>query len=258
VKEFDTLVAVVAQLRHPVDGCPWDLKQTHTSLVPNFIEELYEAVEAIENNDSGHLSEELGDLLLHILMQARISEEAGEFDMADVCRKISEKLIHRHPHIFGDGPATDAKGVKMNWERIKQQEKKATRTSAIDGIPTSMPGLIVAQRMQEKAASVGFDWPDEMPVFDKIEEEIGEFQEAYDAGDVEEMQNELGDVLFTIVNMARKLDLDAETCLRRTIKKFDTRFRIVEKHFQKAGVNMHEQSLEELDEIWDLAKKTKS
>lgn len=258
MKEFNELVEVVARLRDPECGCPWDLKQTHASLVPNFIEELYECVEAIEANDQVHLSEELGDLLLHILMQARIAEEEGHFDMAQVCRKIADKLIRRHPHIFGDGHATDAKGVKLNWERIKQEEKKASRTSAIDGIPTAMPALIVAQRMQEKAASVGFDWPDIAPVFAKIEEEIGEFEEAYASGDREEMQKELGDVLFSIVNLSRKLDLDAESCLRSSITKFDRRFRAVEQHFQSQNISMHEQSLEELDEVWDRAKETES
>jgi len=229
--EFDKLNDVVARLRDKDKGCPWDLKQTHTSLVPNFIEELYECVEAIENNDTEHLSEELGDLMLHILMQARIAEEENNFDVKIVLDKITEKLIRRHPHIFGDGHAVDAEGVKLNWERIKQDEKKDHRTSAIDGIPRNMPALIIAQRMQEKAASVGFDWDDVVPAIGKLREEIDEFETEYNLNDQEEMEKELGDMLFSIVNISRKLNMDSETALKKTIRKFENRFKYVEEHF---------------------------
>ena len=256
MKEFDELIRVVEELRDKENGCPWDLKQTHESLIPNFIEELYESVEAIENKDYKHLSEELGDLMMHIIMQVQIAKEDNKFQMEEVLEQISQKLIRRHPHIFGDGHATDAEGVKMNWERIKQEEKKHSRTSAIDGIPQNMPALIVAQRMQEKAASVGFDWPDIAPAVDKLEEEVEEFQEAYKNKDIEEMQDELGDMLFSIVNIARKSDFDAETALRRTIKKFENRFKKVEDHFKINGKNMLESSLEQLDEIWEITKES--
>ncbi|MFC1898017.1 nucleoside triphosphate pyrophosphohydrolase [Candidatus Cloacimonadota bacterium] len=255
MKEFDKLVEVIAKLRDRENGCPWDIKQTHESLVPNFVEELYESIEAIENKDYKHLSEELGDLMLHIIMQAQIAREAGEFQIEEVLRKINSKLIRRHPHVFADGHATDANGVKMNWERIKFEEKKKSRKSAIDGIPRAMPALIVAQRMQEKAASVGFDWPDVEPAVGKLKEEIHEFIDAFQQKDLEEMQNELGDMLFSIVNISRKLGFDTESALRRTIDKFDTRFRKVEEHYRKNDKNMLDASLEQLDEIWEIAKK---
>ena len=255
MKEFDKLVEVIEKLRDKENGCPWDLKQTHESLIPNFIEELYESVEAIESKDYTHLSEELGDLMLHIIMQAQIAKEAGVFEIEEVLNKINTKLIHRHPHIFADGHATDANGVKMNWERIKFEEKKKYRKSAIDGIPRAMPALIVAQRMQEKAASVGFDWPDVGPAVDKLEEEIHEFIDVFQQKDNEEMQNELGDMLFSIVNISRKLDFDTESALRRTIDKFDNRFRKVEEHYRKNKKYMLDASLEQLDEIWEIAKK---
>jgi len=255
MKEFDKLYEVVASLRDKDNGCPWDLKQTHTSLVPNFIEELYECVEAIENSDADHLSEELGDLMLHILMQARIAEEENNFDLKIVLDKITEKLIRRHPHIFGDGHAVDAEGVKLNWERIKQEEKKDHRKSAIDGIPRNMPALIIAQRMQEKAASVGFDWDDVAPAIGKLKEEIDEFEAEFKIDDREEMEKELGDMLFSIVNISRKLNMDSEAALRKTIQKFENRFKYVEDHFNSKEQKMHEVKLEKLDEIWEKAKE---
>lgn len=255
MKEFDKLIEIIAKLRDKETGCPWDIKQTHESLIPNFVEELYEAIEAIENKNFPHLAEELGDLMLHIIMQAQIAQEAGEFEISEVLEKINSKLIRRHPHVFANGYASDANGVKMNWERIKFEEKKKTRKSAIDGIPKTMPALIVAQRMQEKAASVGFDWPDVEPAVDKLEEEIHEFVAAFQQKDLEEMQNELGDMLFSIVNISRKLGFDTETALRRTIEKFDRRFRKVEEYYRKNNKNMLDASLEQLDEIWEIAKE---
>ncbi len=194
MKEFDELIEVVARLRDPENGCPWDLKQTSRSLVPNFIEELYEAIEAIEHDDQKHLCEELGDIMLHVVMQIRLAEEAGYFTAAEVLTSICTKLIRRHPHIFGDTEATDAYEVKMNWERLKRLEKEKKDRSAIDGIPHSMPGLIVAQRMQEKAASVGFDWGDAKPVFDKMREEFDEFEEAWESEPQERIEEEIGDI----------------------------------------------------------------
>ena len=255
MKEFDRLVEIIEKLRDPEKGCPWDIKQTHESLIPNFIEELYESIEAIENKNYEHLAEELGDILLHIIMQTQIAKENNRFDLEDILKKINDKLIRRHPHVFGDGHATDANGVKMNWERIKFEEKKHSRTSAIDGIPGTMPALIIAQRMQEKAASVGFDWPNVLPAIEKLKEETLEFEEAFTNNNTEEMQNELGDILFSIVNISRKLGVDTESALKRTIRKFETRFRKIEEHFRKTGKNMLESSLEKLDEIWDIAKK---
>ncbi len=256
MKEFDELHDIVKKLRDPEKGCPWDTKQTHRSLVPNFIEELYESIEAIENEDYDHLAEELGDIMLHIMMQIVMAEEKKEFSAEKVLDKINAKLIRRHPHIFGDGVAKDANGVKMNWERIKQQEKKAQRKSMIDGIPRAMPALIIAQRMQEKAAAAGFDWQEVEPVVEKLEEEVEEFKEALQKGDPAEMENEIGDMLFSVVNISRKLGFDSESSLKKTIKKFETRFKKIEEYHHKNKLNMLESSLEKLDEIWELAKET--
>jgi len=256
VKEFDKLREVINNLRDPEEGCPWDLKQTHRSMIPNFIEELYEAIEAIENQDYEHLSEELGDLILHILMQVRMAEEENHFALEDVLNKISDKLISRHPHIFGDGEAVDADGVKLNWERIKQQEKKKHRKSFIDGIPRTMPALIIAQRMQEKAAAAGFDWQEVGPAIEKLEEEVQEFISALQHDDRDQVENEIGDMIFSIVNISRKLGFDAESSLNRTIRKFENRFRKIEDYHRENNQNMQDSSLEKLDEIWELAKET--
>ncbi|HOZ00911.1 MAG TPA: nucleoside triphosphate pyrophosphohydrolase [Candidatus Syntrophosphaera sp.] len=254
MKEFQKLVDIIAQLRDPVSGCPWDVKQTPESLVPNFIEELYEAVEAIEEKDSNALLEELGDLLLHIVFQARIAEEEGRFDIAQVLEHIAEKLIRRHPHVFGDQELADADAVKMNWERLKKKEK-TERISVLEGIPRALPGLIYAQRTQEKAASVGFDWPNVEPVLEKLAEEEAEFNDALASEDNAMIREELGDMLFTLVNLARKLHIDAESALKETTRKFHKRFHYIEEHYRQNGANIHEASLEELDALWDLAKK---
>lgn len=254
MKEFQSLVEIIAQLRDPVAGCPWDLKQTSVSLVPNFIEELYEAVEAIEEGDSDALEEELGDLLLHIVFQARIAEEEGAFDIGGVLMRIADKLVRRHPHVFGDQELRDADAVKLNWERLKKREK-TERTSVLEGIPRALPGLIYAQRTQEKAASVGFDWPDLPPILAKLEEEEAEFHAALATQDATLIREELGDMLFTLVNLARKLHIDAEGALKETTRKFHRRFHYIEDHYQSKGADIHEASLAELDTLWDLAKK---
>lgn len=254
MKEFQRLVELIAQLRDPLSGCPWDVKQTAESLIPNFIEELYEAVEAIEEGDSESLREELGDLLLHVVFQARIAEEEGQFNIATVLNQISEKLVRRHPHVFGDQILNDADAVKLNWERLKKKEK-TSRSSVLEGIPRALPGLIYAQRTQEKAASVGFDWPDIEPIMAKLAEEESEFNEALTTGDAALIREELGDMLFTLVNLARKLHIDAEGALKATTRKFRQRFQYIEEHYQRNGADIHEASLEELDAVWDLAKK---
>ncbi len=256
MKEFQKLVDIVAQLRDPVSGCPWDIKQTSESLVPNFIEELHEAVEAIEEGDSAALLEELGDLTLHIVFQAQIAREEGRFDMAEVLGKIVDKLVRRHPHVFGDLSLVDADAVKMNWERLKKVEK-TERISVLEGIPRALPGLIYAQRTQEKAASVGFDWPDIAPVLAKLDEEEAELHEALATEDINLIREELGDMLFTLVNLARKLHIDAEGALKETSRKFHKRFNYIEDHYRQNGADIHEASLEELDALWDLAKKEK-
>ncbi|HOY85156.1 MAG TPA: nucleoside triphosphate pyrophosphohydrolase [Candidatus Syntrophosphaera sp.] len=254
MKDFQHLVDIIAQLREPVSGCPWDIKQTSQSLVPNFIEELYEAVEAIEDGDHAGLMEELGDLMLHIVFQAQIASEERRFDIADVLRAIADKLVRRHPHVFGQLEVNDADTVKMNWERLKKAEKK-DRKSVLEGIPRALPALIHAQRTQEKAASVGFDWPDLEPVMAKLDEERLELDEALASEDYLRIKEELGDMLFTLVNLARKLHIDAEGALKETSRKFHKRFSYIEEHYRQNGDDIHEASLEELDAVWDLAKE---
>jgi len=253
MNEFNRLVKIVRDLRNPNGGCPWDLKQTHKSLIANFVEELYETVEAIEDENPKNLKEELGDLILHIVMQAEIASEEEKFDINDVLKGISDKLVHRHPHVFGDVKMSNAKEVKDNWEKIKLKEKK--RESVLEGIPHAMPALIVAHRIQEKAASIGFDWNHEKYAMQKLDEEIKEFEEAYKNNDKLSMEDEIGDVLFSVVNITRKLNIDAETALRGTIKKFESRFRKVEKYFNDNNIDMKKVTLEKLDEVWDIAKK---
>lgn len=254
MNRFERLKSIVAALRDAKNGCPWDIKQTRQSLVPNFIEELFEAVEAIEDEDSAALKEELGDLLLHIVFQAQISEETGLWNMDDVLDSINDKLTRRHPHVFGDLELDDADAVKINWERIKQKEKKE-RKSVLDGIPRALPALIHAQRTQEKAASVGFDWQDLTPVIAKLDEEQKELVNALKTQDQAQIQEELGDLLFTVVNLARKLHIDSEAALKQCTRKFSSRFHFIESYYKENGEDIHEASLEELDDIWNLAKK---
>lgn len=252
--KFEELYKIVEKLRDPDKGCPWDLKQTAKSLIPNFIEELYECVEAIDHQDWQHLSEELGDLLLHIVMQMVIASENKHFTPETVIEQICQKLINRHPHIFSDLKVQDAQTVKLNWEKIKLAEKKKTRNSVLDGIPLAMPALITAQRTQEKAASVGFDWDHTDPVFDKLTEETEELKQAIANNHPENIEEEIGDLLFTIVNLSRKLGFDAETALKMSTRKFTKRFKMVEEHYRLHEKDMENSGLEELDEVWDSIK----
>ena len=254
MKEFQKLVDIIAQLRDPVSGCPWDIKQTPQSLIPNMVEELYEVVEAIEDGDNVALMEELGDLLLHIVMQAQLASESGAFNIIDVLNHINDKLVRRHPHVFGELELRDADSVKKNWERLKKAEKQE-RKSVLEGIPRALPALIYAQRMQEKAASVGFDWDDVPPILEKIDEETKELKSALETEDQTRIKEEVGDLLFTIVNLARKLHLDAESALKETARKFSKRFQYIEEQYRQNGENINEASLEELDSFWELSKK---
>lgn len=254
MKEFDQLIDILARLRDPKTGCPWDAKQTPMSLRANFIEELYEAIEAIEANDPEALSEELGDLMLHIIFQARMAEEQQLFDIQTVLEKINSKLIRRHPHIFSDFKASDAEAVKQNWELIKKKEKKH-RKSILDGIPSSMPALIQASRTQEKAAALGFDWSEIPPVIDKILEELKELKDAIAAAEEDQITSELGDLLFSVVNLSRKLDIDAEAALKASTNKFTKRFHFIEKYYEIHQKDIQQAGLTELDRIWNLAKK---
>ena len=258
MKELNRLVNIIKELRNPKTGCPWDIKQTSKSLIPNFIEELYETVEAIEAENIVDLKEELGDLLMHIIMQIEIANEKSPTTLEEILAGISDKLVLRHPHVFGDKQDLSIDEIKANWEKIKNLKEKKSRKSILEGIPMKMPAIIVAQRIQEKAASVGFDWKTLKPVIEKIEEEIQECKDAINNKDEDNIEEEIGDILFSVINLSRKLNVDAETALRRTINKFNSRFQYVEKNLKNEGKNIYETSLEEMDKLWEMAKKEKS
>lgn len=246
---FEDLVELISILRKE---CPWDRKQTHESIKDNLIEEAYEAVEAIDKNDYEELSKELGDLLLHVIFQSRMASESGSFTIEDVIYNISEKLIRRHPHVFSDVSVHDETEVAENWETIKMKEGKK---SVLDGIPAPLPGLIRAERMQEKAANVGFDWAGWELAWNKLNEEIDEWREAVQKQDAEHQRDEFGDLLFSMVNVGRLLGLHAEDAIRGANRKFDTRFRYIEKHLTLRGKTVADATLEEMDDLWDQAKK---
>ena len=250
---FIRLLEVLRRLRAP-GGCPCDQEQTSNSLIPYLLEETYEIIEAIEENDVETLKEELGDLSLHILFQAELARESGQFDISDSLKHISEKLIRRHPQVFDKKNNKQAKhNINKSWEVAKQKEKK--RENILDGVPKTLPALIRARGIQEKAATVGFDWKELPPVLDKVDEEISELKEALTLKDTENIKNEMGDVLFSLVNLSRFLHINPEEALRMTISKFETRFAQVEKELKKRGKSLTESTLEEMDEIWNLVKK---
>ena len=244
---LDKLITIVKKLRSP-DGCDWDKEQTHQSLVPYLLEETYEVIESIEQKNFKALKEELGDLLLHIIFQIDISEGNKEFKLDDVIDGICQKLIRRHPHIFYD--KNDPRYKKGDWELSKQKEKN--RNSVLDGVPIALPALIRASRIQEKASAVGFDWKKKEQVLLKVDEEIGELKDAIINN--QGIEEELGDVLFTIVNLSRHLDYDSESSLKKSIDKFSNRFKNIETDLKERGINMKDLSLDELDEIWDKNK----
>jgi tetrapyrrole methylase family protein/MazG family protein len=247
------LVNVMARLRSK-DGCPWDREQSHESLKPYIIEETYEVLDAIDRKDDEELREELGDLLLQIVFHAQIAAEEGRFTIDDVARTIVEKLRRRHPHVFGDVEVEDSGEVLKNWEEIKKKEGKI---SVLDGVPEGLPALLKAQRIQEKVQRVGFDWQSIGGTFDKVREEIAELERAIDEGDSAGIEDEFGDILFSLVNVARFLDIDAEESLRQTAKKFSTRFRYIENRVAEIGERpIEDYSLEELDSLWEEAKSS--
>jgi tetrapyrrole methylase family protein / MazG family protein len=250
---WDDLVEIMARLRM---GCPWDREQTHRTLVPYLIEETYEVVEAIELSQLDGLCEELGDLLLQILFHAQLATEVGKFSIADVVDALSNKMIRRHPHVFGDAVIEDVDAQWRNWEQLKALEKTGReRRSRLDGIPKHLGALQRGQRMQEKAARVGFDWPDVYGVLDKLGEELRELAEARRAGqDDPRVREELGDVLFTLVNLARTLGIDAETAVREANEKFYRRFAFMEARAAAEGKSLSDLDTDELEELWQLAK----
>jgi tetrapyrrole methylase family protein/MazG family protein len=246
------LVEIMARLRR---GCPWDREQTHASLVPYLIEEAHEVVDAIEARSDGDLCEELGDLLLQIVFHAQLATERGKFSIADVIDGLSNKMIRRHPHVFGDEGVSSIAEVWQNWEQLKALEPSAaSRTSRLDGIPKGLGALQRAQKMQDKAARVGFDWPDLSGVREKLAEELAEFEAARRDGDVAAMREELGDVIFTVVNVARALGIDAEGAMRDANEKFYRRFTYMERRAQNEGRKLDELTPPELEELWRLAK----
>jgi tetrapyrrole methylase family protein/MazG family protein len=252
-RSFDELVALMLTLRGP-NGCPWDRKQTLESLKPFIVEESYEVVDAIDRNDRQALAEELGDFLLQAVFVAELTREEGSFDIYDVITTIHDKLVRRHPHVFGDVEAKDAEQVLVNWEKLKNEERKAENKSVLAGVPQSLPALLKASRLTEKAARVGFDWRHAEDVFAKIEEEVGELREAVDANDPQETHDEIGDLLFSITNIARKLGVNAEEALQSTNRKFMRRFQSMESVVRAQGRNLDQLTLEQMDALWDQAK----
>jgi XTP/dITP diphosphohydrolase len=246
---FERLLSIMDDLR---EKCPWDRKQTIHTLRQQSIEELYELADAITTSDWKSMKEELGDLLLHIVFYAKIGSEQGQFTITDVINGICEKLISRHPHIYGDVKAEDEEAVKQNWEKLKLKEGK---TSVLSGVPQSLPALVKAMRLQSKAKTVGFEWDTREQVWEKVKEEIQELEEVAATGNAGEIEGEFGDVLFSLVNYSRFLKIDAENALERTNKKFISRFQYIEKKAAEKGKTLDEMTLGEMDELWNEAKK---
>jgi XTP/dITP diphosphohydrolase len=249
LQAFDRLLTIMDDLR---EKCPWDQKQTLQSLRHLTIEETYELGDAILDNDLNEVKKELGDLLLHIVFYAKIGSETKDFDIADVCNEICEKLIHRHPHIYSDVVVKDEEEVKQNWEKLKLKEGKK---SVLEGVPKSLPALVKASRIQDKVKGVGFDWEEPHQVWDKVQEEIEEFQVEVAIGNQDKMEAEFGDVLFSMINYARFLNINPEDALERTNKKFIKRFQYLESKAEELGKPLMEMTLVEMDVFWEEAKK---
>jgi XTP/dITP diphosphohydrolase len=249
LEAFGRLLDIMDDLR---EKCPWDKKQTFESLRHLTIEETYELGDAILNNDLQEIKKELGDLLLHIVFYAKIGSEATSFDIADVCNEICDKLIHRHPHIYGDVVVADEEEVKQNWEKLKLKEGKK---SVLEGVPKGLPALVKASRIQDKVKGVGFDWEEPHQVWDKVQEELQELQNEVQAGNQDKMEAEFGDVLFSMINYARFLNVNPEDALERTNKKFIKRFKYLESKAAKLGKPLMDMTLAEMDVFWEEAKK---
>jgi MazG family protein len=260
-RPIDRLLAVMARLRDPKSGCPWDVAQDFGTIAPYTIEEAYEVADAIQRNDIGGLRDELGDLLLQIVFHARMAEEQGHFNFDAVADSIVAKMIRRHPHVFGRLVAADAATVHDNWERIKAEERAAggaegaPAPGALDGVAHALPALARAEKLQRRAGRVGFDWGAPEPILDKIAEEIGELGAELATADKDRLADELGDVLFAVVNLARHLDIDAEAALRGTNAKFERRFKVIEQLLLLEGKTPEESNLEEMELLWQRAKE---
>ncbi|MEC7475020.1 MAG: nucleoside triphosphate pyrophosphohydrolase [Pseudomonadota bacterium] len=266
--QLPDLLHLMARLRDPQHGCPWDLQQNYASIVPHTLEEAYEVADAIESGDFDHLPGELGDLLFQVVYYSQLAREEGRFDFATVVDAITRKLVRRHPHVFPDGdlygspelPRLDEAAIKQRWEEIKAEERaeKAAapeQLSLLDDVPSALPALSRAAKLQKRAAQVGFDWPEALPVVDKVREELGEVLEAMSENDPQAIAEELGDLLFVVVNLARHLKVDPENALRAANGKFERRFRFIEQALREAGRPIESCDLEELDGLWGEAKK---
>lgn len=256
-KEFDRLVEIIARLRGP-DGCPWDREQTSESIKPNLLEEAYEVLEAIDNADMPELCSELGDFMMQAVFHAQFAAERGDFTIEDSLRSINEKLIRRHPHVFGETQVAGSDEVLHNWEEIKRTEKGyEKRTSVLDGVPSAMPALARAMEISKKAAKAGFEWPNIEAVVDKMEEEVGELKQELAAGDRTRIFEEIGDLLFTVVNVARWSKVDPEDALRVMIARFSARFRRIEDAARESGRSVEDMTIQEMDAVWDRVKQEK-
>jgi ATP diphosphatase len=267
-RDISRLLEIMAALRTPVTGCPWDIEQNFETIAPYTLEEAYEVADAISRGDLVDLRDELGDLLLQVVFHAQMAKEQGAFDFGGVVDAITTKMIRRHPHVFGDDKARGAGMAKGMWERIKAEEKAAKRAARIangldpedhgkgylDGVPVALPALTRALKLQEKAARVGFDWKDAKPILDKIEEEIAELREAIESDDRSAVEDEFGDVLFALVNFGRHLKIDPEKAVRGTNEKFRMRLHAVERALEQAGSSLEEASLDEMEALWQRAK----
>jgi ATP diphosphatase len=272
---IDRLIAIMTMLRDKQHGCPWDLEQTIKSLLPYTLEEVYEVADAIENNDLVELEDELGDLLFQVIFYAQIAKEQGAFDFQDIATAITDKLVRRHPHVFPDGDVEkfgiqqdiSAQQVVVNWEAIKELEREEKSKkggkqvaqeveSILDDLPRALPAMERARKLQKRAAQVGFDWAEIAPVLEKLKEEVAEFEEALARGDLERMSDELGDVLFATINLARHSKIEPEVALRSTNQRFETRFKWIEAALSQQDKVFKDTNLEELDALWDQAKKT--
>lgn len=251
LKEFERLLKILAELR---EKCPWDREQTFESMRVQTIEETFELADAILDNDMKLIKKEIGDLLLHVVFYAQMGSETQHFDIYDVCNSLNEKLIFRHPHVFGETEANNAKVVEQNWEQLKLKEKGGNKT-VLSGVPVSLPALIKAHRIQDKARSVGFDWDERSQVWDKVQEEINELRTEIEAMDKDKMEAEFGDLLFSLINAARLYDINPENALERTNRKFINRFNFLESKTISQGRDLKSMTLAEMDEIWEQAKR---
>ena len=259
LENTEQLLAVMARLRHPEQGCDWDLKQDFYSLIPYTIEEAYEVADAIERNDLDDLRSELGDLLLQVVFHSRIAEEQGLFNFEQVAGAISDKLIRRHPHVFADSTYESDEERQRAWDEAKAQERKSKNKtddniSVLDGVAKNLPALVQCEKIQNRAASHGFDWPETAPVFDKVMEELDEVKEAWHSGDQPHIQEEVGDLLLVAVNLARHLKVNPEIALKEASKKFSRRFQYIEQQVETSGRALRDCELAELDALWDEAK----